>query len=183
MPRYLITEGGVAKIRTDEERREKGFNSRTGNCIDATLDTFKDLTEKFGNHFEMVYVLMDKRTASIVRLMNEEERKSWLGSSRYQGHWVVYNKKNKLYIDKSNNQSIISSDKEWLSNFNEDTNKFVRVYQFGIDFICNYQTDKKTHIGDFMCNMLRYYEPRLPTHKEEVAWKKKGMRILKEYKI
>jgi hypothetical protein len=191
MPSYLIEENAVAKFLTDEERKERGFCK--GNCIDASMDTWKELTNKFGNHFDIVYIIMDRTTTTITRIMNEEQKKEFLGHGKYQGHFVVFNRKTRMYIDKSNGQSIMVGEKQYLSSFNDKKNKYVGVYHFGIDFMFHLHTDtnasggvnitkwKKNQIGEFMCSMLRNYENRLPTKNEEIRWRKKGMRVIKSY--
>ena len=176
MPRYFIENNAVAKYLTDEERKARGFMN--GDCVDACMIGWKDLTSKFGDNFDMVYIMIDRRTASITRLMNEEQQKEFMNAGRYQGHFVLYNRKTKMYIDKSNGQQIISGEKEFLSNFNDSINKYVRVYHFGVEFISHLVFNNKK-VGKFMCDMLRYYQDRLPTHKEEVRWRKDGMRVIK----
>ena len=191
MPRYLIEENAVAKFLTDEERQERGFCK--GDCIDASIETWKELTSKFGNHFDIVYVIMDRATTTITRIMTREEIEEFLGHGRYQGHFVVFNRKTRMYIDKSNGQSIMVGEKQYLSSFNDKTNKFVRVYHWGIEFMFHIHSDtnasggvdikkwKKNQNGEFMCSMLRNYENRLPTKNEEIRWRKKGMRVIKSY--
>ena len=190
MPRYLVEEGAVAKFLTDEERKEKGFC--LGNCIDASIDTWKELTGKFGNHFDIVYIIMDRRSATLTRLMNEEERKEFLNHGIFQGHFVVFNRKTRMYIDKSNGQSILCNERQYLPSFNEDRNRFCGVYHFDIKFMYNLQCEgissgsnivkwSKNPVGEFMVSLLKNYENRLPTKNEETRWKKKGMRIIKKY--
>lgn len=178
MPQYIIEENSVAKYLTDDERKERGFMK--GDCINATMEAWKDLTNKFGNHFEIVYIILDRKSCSIVRLMNEKEIDDFYDFGKYQGHFLVYNTKTKTYIDKSNGQSIISNEKEYLVNFNNKLNKYVWVCHIGIEFMYN-QTHNHNGLGNFMCDMLRNYKDRLPTHREEVRWKKEGMKIIKKY--
>ena len=64
MPQYIIEENSVAKYLTDDERKERGFMK--GDCINASMEAWKDLTNKFGNHFEIVYIILDRKSCSIV---------------------------------------------------------------------------------------------------------------------
>jgi hypothetical protein len=178
MPQYIIEPNGVAKYLSDEERQARGFMK--GDCVNSAMGNWKELTHKFGNHFDIVYIMIDRRTTTLVRLMTEKQKKEWYANGKYQGHWVIFNKKNRMYIDKSNGQSIIADEKEYLSSLNEKINTFVGVYHFNAEFLYNLQQNGKS-IGQFMCNLLRHYTTRMPTHKEEVKWKKNGMKVIKEY--
>ena len=150
MPNYYCENGSMAKFRTDEEKIAGGFMS--GNCVESAINRLIMLYEKFGNHFDLVVSLVNRKSCSIGRLMNDEEWVEFYNKGKYLIHFNVYNRKTEQYIDTSNNEVVITSKEYEHRKFTSEWNNYYALYHFSMDYIMKYQNGK---VGQFCYNIMK----------------------------
>ena len=173
MPNYYCKDGSMGKFRTDEEKISSGFMS--GNCIDACIDRFTTLYNKFGDNFDIVMILSIRETATLQRLMNEEQRTKFMSYGKYLIHYMVYNRKTEQYIDTSNGGSMIQSKENEHRHFTAENNKYYAIYHYPIEYFTKYCGGR---IGKILSNRLKNQHIGF-TKKEEKLMIKKGVSIYK----
>tara|TARA_R100000388_G_C7244122_1_gene163626 strand:- start:1570 stop:2106 length:537 start_codon:yes stop_codon:yes gene_type:complete len=165
MPEYYCdTKSGIcAKSQTDEEKQQGGFLS--GDCISSAITKYVELTNKFGNHFDIVCVLSLRKTSSMVRLMNTKQYNEFMSKGKYLIHFIIYNKKTKQYIDTSNNSVLIRSQENLHSQFQNKYNKIYKLYHFPLEWIYKYH---RTDMSNFCCQIvMRQYKDPFSKNQEQ----------------
>lgn len=150
MPQYYCKDGLCAKTRTDEEKKQGGFMN--GDCVSASCMKFKELTKKFGNHFSIAMLVLFRNTCSIVRLMNDDEYKKFMGKGRYMIHFKIYNMKTRQYIDTSQDSVLIESVEHVHHNFNHCYNQLYKIYHFSLEYIVKHRGGDMTFLYDYLEN-------------------------------
>jgi len=176
MPKYVCSDGVCAKYLSDAEKKEMGYMG--GDCVLSSLTRFMELTHKFGNHFEIVFSLGHRETSSLRRLMDKKEDEKFMSSGKFIGHFVVFNRKTKQYIDTSNKASIIIPEEAEHRKFFLEKNRMYALYHMPIQFIGEASSGDPNPCR-FLCSFLTKYQVKPPSNKQERKWAKAGMTIYK----
>ena len=146
MPLYHHSKNFCAKYKTDEEKKKQGFMS--GNCVNASIRRFAELSQKFGNHFDLVMIVAYRNKCSLLRLMNKTQIREFMDKGQYLIHFKVFNRKLKQYIDTSNGDMMIVDEAQEHIHMTEGKNQYYKIYRFPLLYFVKYENGE---IGKF-CN-------------------------------
>ena len=78
--------------------------------------------------------------------MNEQEKKEFMDAGKFMGHFFIYNRKKKQFIDTSNNCIFIKNEEEELEKFNDRYNRMYRMYLFPLHYLIK---QRRKDVGKF----------------------------------